>query len=170
MPCISHKHVKHLWLGRKTCRCEAKRMADYKRTRPAMYRFYVSDQVFASTECALHVLCLLPNVPISPFSFFFFFFWKVGSSRRISFHRWMGGPGQDTYQAPKPGAGEVVVDPNSTRLQLLTPFAPWDGKDLTVSLQNPASWPALKPASWSALPMRGQSAPCACFRVCMRVQ
>ncbi|MEN8227271.1 MAG: aconitate hydratase [Bacteroidota bacterium] len=37
------------------------------------------------------------------------------------------------YQAPaKDGAGiEVVVSPDSERLQLLTPFAPWDGNDLT---------------------------------------
>lgn len=41
-------------------------------------------------------------------------------------------PGQDTYQAPPAdGSGvSVNVDPNSTRLQLLTPFAKWDGKDI----------------------------------------
>ncbi|XP_071960231.1 aconitate hydratase, mitochondrial-like [Antedon mediterranea] len=41
-------------------------------------------------------------------------------------------PGQDTYQAP-PGDGsgvQVDVDPASKRLQLLTPFDKWDGKDL----------------------------------------
>src|SRR5690554_1843933 len=37
------------------------------------------------------------------------------------------------YQEPaKDGSGiEVVVDPKSDRLQLLTPFAPWDGKNIT---------------------------------------
>ena len=37
------------------------------------------------------------------------------------------------YQAPaEDGSGiEVVVDPNSKRLQLLTPFAPWDGTNIT---------------------------------------
>ena len=37
------------------------------------------------------------------------------------------------YVAPAAdGAGvEVVVDPQSSRLQLLTPFAPWDGKNIT---------------------------------------
>ncbi len=36
------------------------------------------------------------------------------------------------YQAPaKDGSAvEVEVDPASKRLQLLTPFAPWDGEDL----------------------------------------
>ena len=38
-------------------------------------------------------------------------------------------PGVDTYQAPS-NSGEVNVDPNSDRLQLLTPFKPWDGNDL----------------------------------------
>lgn len=34
------------------------------------------------------------------------------------------------YQAPSPGTqGEVIVDPDSDRLALLEPFAPWDGKD-----------------------------------------
>lgn len=42
-------------------------------------------------------------------------------------------PGMDTYQAPpKDGSGvKVDVDPKSQRLQLLTPFDKWDGKDLT---------------------------------------
>ena len=37
------------------------------------------------------------------------------------------------YQAPAAdGSGiEVIVNPDSERLQLLTPFAPWDGKNLT---------------------------------------
>ncbi|HZH86824.1 MAG TPA: aconitate hydratase [Brumimicrobium sp.] len=37
------------------------------------------------------------------------------------------------FQEPaKDGSGiEVVVDPKSDRLQLLTPFAPWDGKNIT---------------------------------------
>jgi len=39
--------------------------------------------------------------------------------------------GEDTYQAPPAdGSNEnVVVDPKSNRLQLLEPFAKWDGKD-----------------------------------------
>ncbi len=40
-------------------------------------------------------------------------------------------PGNDTYQAP-PEDGtdvEVVVSPDSDRLQLLRPFEPWDGND-----------------------------------------
>ncbi len=40
-------------------------------------------------------------------------------------------PGEETFQAP-PADGakvEVVVDPSSDRLQLLEPFAPWDGED-----------------------------------------
>ena len=41
--------------------------------------------------------------------------------------------GMETYQAPKPGSGDVAVDPNSKRLQILEPFKAWDGKDLTVS-------------------------------------
>jgi aconitate hydratase len=42
-------------------------------------------------------------------------------------------PGQDTYQAPIADGSKVnvVVDPKSNRLQLLTPFDKWDGKDLT---------------------------------------
>ncbi len=37
------------------------------------------------------------------------------------------------YQAPAEDGGgvEINVDPASKRLQLLTPFAPWDGEDLT---------------------------------------
>jgi len=44
--------------------------------------------------------------------------------------------GVDTYQAPASGAEnvDVVVDPESSRLQLLEPFKAWDGKDLTVLL------------------------------------
>lgn len=45
-------------------------------------------------------------------------------------------PGEDTYQAP-PADGSNVrvdVDPNSQRLQLLSPFDKWDGKDLTDML------------------------------------
>lgn len=41
-------------------------------------------------------------------------------------------PGMDTYQAP-PSDGStvsVVVNPASTRLQLLTPFQKWDGEDI----------------------------------------
>ena len=42
-------------------------------------------------------------------------------------------PGADTYQAPAADASSaaVAVDPASNRLQLLTPFDEWDGKDLT---------------------------------------
>ncbi|XP_018495378.1 probable aconitate hydratase, mitochondrial [Galendromus occidentalis] len=41
-------------------------------------------------------------------------------------------PGEDTYQGPpNDGTGvKVDVDPKSQRLQLLTPFAKWDGGDL----------------------------------------
>lgn len=41
-------------------------------------------------------------------------------------------PGVDTYQAPPDDSAglSVVVDPSSTRLQLLSPFPRWDGKDL----------------------------------------
>ncbi|KAM6536517.1 Aconitate hydratase mitochondrial, variant 2 [Fusarium falciforme] len=40
-------------------------------------------------------------------------------------------PGQDTYQAPPKDRASVTVDvsPTSDRLQILTPFQPWDGKD-----------------------------------------
>ncbi len=40
-------------------------------------------------------------------------------------------PGEDTFQAPPAdGSGvEVVVDPQSERLQLLEAFEPWDGND-----------------------------------------
>lgn len=39
-------------------------------------------------------------------------------------------PGQDTYQGPPVDrvSVNVAVDPRSDRLQLLKPFAPWDGK------------------------------------------
>ncbi|XP_023238692.1 aconitate hydratase, mitochondrial-like [Centruroides sculpturatus] len=42
-------------------------------------------------------------------------------------------PGEETYQAPpEDGSGIAVeVDPKSQRLQLLSPFDKWDGKDLT---------------------------------------
>mmetsp|Transcript_8128 Transcript_8128/g.14013 ORF Transcript_8128/g.14013 Transcript_8128/m.14013 type:complete len:781 (+) Transcript_8128:39-2381(+) len=41
--------------------------------------------------------------------------------------------GEDTFQAPPADRNglEVKVDPSSDRLQLLEPFAPWDGKDYT---------------------------------------
>lgn len=40
-------------------------------------------------------------------------------------------PGEDTFTAPPadPSGVEVVVAPTSDRLQLLEPFAPWDGND-----------------------------------------
>lgn len=41
-------------------------------------------------------------------------------------------PGEDTYQAPPKDSSTVSVDvdPQSQRLQLLSPFPKWDGKDL----------------------------------------
>ena len=40
-------------------------------------------------------------------------------------------PGEDTYQPPGDGSKvDVDVDPNSKRLQLLSPFNKFDGKDL----------------------------------------
>ncbi|XP_015749668.1 PREDICTED: aconitate hydratase, mitochondrial-like [Acropora digitifera] len=41
-------------------------------------------------------------------------------------------PGEDTYQAPPTDSSSVSVDvnPQSNRLQLLSPFDKWDGKDL----------------------------------------
>jgi aconitate hydratase len=43
-------------------------------------------------------------------------------------------PGVDTYTAPPPQSQraslDVAVSPTSNRLQLLTPFSPWDGKDI----------------------------------------
>jgi len=40
-------------------------------------------------------------------------------------------PGQDTFQAPPADRASVnvIVKPDSDRLQLLQPFKPWDGKD-----------------------------------------
>jgi aconitate hydratase len=40
-------------------------------------------------------------------------------------------PGEDTFTAPPadPSGVEVLVSPTSDRLQLLEPFAPWDGQD-----------------------------------------
>ncbi|GFY41327.1 aconitate hydratase, mitochondrial [Trichonephila inaurata madagascariensis] len=42
-------------------------------------------------------------------------------------------PGEDTFQAPPADGSSVKVDvnPKSDRLQLLSPFDKWDGKDLT---------------------------------------
>ncbi|GJE91605.1 aconitate hydratase [Phanerochaete sordida] len=42
-------------------------------------------------------------------------------------------PGENTYQAPPADRAsvQVAVDPKSERLQLLKPFAPWDGKTPT---------------------------------------
>ena len=45
-------------------------------------------------------------------------------------------PGQETYQAPAGATVAVAVDPASQRLQLLTPFAAWDGKDVEVSCEQ----------------------------------
>ena len=49
-------------------------------------------------------------------------------------------PGENTFQSPPedPAAVQVAVDPKSDRLQLLKPFAPWDGKtpkDLPVLIK-----------------------------------
>merc|ERR1712214_29152 len=45
----------------------------------------------------------------------------------------MGDPGEDTFQAPPEDGSAVQVDvsPSSDRLQLLSPFDKWIGKDLT---------------------------------------
>lgn len=43
-----------------------------------------------------------------------------------------GCTGEETYQAPEGGDIEVKVSPDSKRLQLLEPFAAWDGKDIEV--------------------------------------
>ena len=42
-------------------------------------------------------------------------------------------PGEDTYQAPPEDRStvQVQVSPTSDRLQVLSPFKPWDGKDAT---------------------------------------
>ena len=42
-------------------------------------------------------------------------------------------PGQNTFQAPPADRAsvKVAVDPKSERLQLLSPFKPWDGKTPT---------------------------------------
>lgn len=42
-------------------------------------------------------------------------------------------PGENTFQAPPEDRSsvQVAVDPKSDRLQLLTPFKPWNGKDIT---------------------------------------
>ena len=38
-------------------------------------------------------------------------------------------PDTSGYVAPQPGSPEPVIRPDSQRLQRLTPFAPWDGRD-----------------------------------------
>ncbi|KAL6784821.1 ACH1 [Auxenochlorella protothecoides x Auxenochlorella symbiontica] len=43
-------------------------------------------------------------------------------------------PGEETYQAPAGSNVEVVVDPQSSRLQLLEPFKAWDGEDVEGAL------------------------------------
>ena len=40
--------------------------------------------------------------------------------------------GEETYQAPAGLDVDVKVDPQSKRLQILDPFAKWDGKDIEV--------------------------------------
>ncbi len=40
-------------------------------------------------------------------------------------------PDPDGYQQPKGSSAQVVVKPTSDRLQLLKPFAPWNGKSFT---------------------------------------
>lgn len=41
--------------------------------------------------------------------------------------------GEETYQAPVPGGPPVIVDPKSTRLQLLEPFTAFNGEDIKVT-------------------------------------
>ena len=43
-------------------------------------------------------------------------------------------PDEEGYQKPQGKDARVTVNPNSDRLQLLTPFAEWDGKDITDAL------------------------------------
>ena len=56
---------------------------------------------------------------------------RLDAARRRGLPKGGFEPGEASFQAPPPdGAGvEVVVDPTSDRLQLLEPFAAWDGKD-----------------------------------------
>ena len=58
-------------------------------------------------------------------------------------------PGEDTFQSPpKDGSSVVVsVDPASQRLQLLAPFAKWDGKDVTGVRFCPLRPPRPPPSS-----------------------
>ena len=51
------------------------------------------------------------------------------------------------------------MDPNSSRLQLLEPFKPWDGKDIEVCALCPA-----KPHSYSAADL----APSTCEHPCLQ--
>ena len=62
--------------------------------------------------------------------------------------------GVDTYQAPASGSAnfDVVVSPDSSRLQLLEPFKAWDGKDLTVPLHALPRCPACHAALHTRLP------------------
>jgi hypothetical protein len=81
-------------------------------------------------------------------------------------------PGQETYQAPAGSAVEVKVDPNSQRLQLLTPFKPWDGKDIEVGAGGRAvcvwgggagAWGGGAPGGGGAYALaRGLAAACRC--------
>ena len=63
--------------------------------------------------------------------------------------------GVETYQAPSPGQVNVAVDPNSKRLQLLEPFAAWDGKDIEVPLPSVSA-------------VRELSAGVACYVSCLK--
>ena len=47
-------------------------------------------------------------------------------------------PGENTYQAPPEDRAsvEVVISPTSDRLQKLSPFKPWDGKDAEIANFN----------------------------------
>jgi len=62
-------------------------------------------------------------------------------------------PGVNTYSYPPEdrAAIQVAVDPNSNRLQLLKPFAPWDGK-------TPADLPIL-------IKVKGKCSTSLCLRV-----
>jgi len=59
--------------------------------------------------------------------------WKLESPYGDSLPKDGFDPGRDTYQAPPKDRSsvQVEVDPKSQRLQLLEPFAPFDGKDFT---------------------------------------
>ncbi len=64
--------------------------------------------------------------------------------------------GEETYQAPAGAAANVVVDPNSKRLQLLTPFDKWNGKDLEViHMRREAAADAGRAGRWAGRALLG---------------